>query len=160
MDKSEDKSDDMEESMLGKKQTEYVNAKVNSIIGTDMVLDGNITAKESIRIEGAVKGDVSSEGTLIISPTGKITGNIKGSNIMVGGTIEGDMTSEGRIEVAASGRVIGNIRTKSLVIDENAVFQGQCTMNTQNSSIAVTEPVKAQKEEIKETAGRMKENDK
>lgn len=129
--------------MLGKKTTEYVNAKVNSIIGADMVLDGNITAKESIRIEGTIKGDVSSEGTLVISPAGKITGNIKGSNIMVGGTIEGDMTSDGRIEVAASGKIIGNIRTKSLIIDENAVFQGQCTMNTQNSSIPVAEPVKA-----------------
>lgn len=136
--------------MLGKKQAEYVNAKVNSIIGTDMVLEGNITAQESIRIEGTVKGDVSSEGTLVISPSGKITGNIKGSNIMVGGTIEGDMTSGGRIEVAASGKIIGNIRTKSLIIDENAVFQGQCTMNTQNSVIPVAEPVKAEQSDGKE----------
>lgn len=27
--------------------------------------------------------------------------------------------------------MIGNIRTKSLVVDENAVFQGQCTMNAE-----------------------------
>ena len=115
--------------MLGRKTTEQVNAKIGSIIGADMVVEGNIKATEAIRVEGNVKGDVSSEGTLVISSTGKVIGNIKGNNIMIAGTIEGDLLSGGRTEVASTGRIIGNIRTKSLNVDENAVFQGQCTMN-------------------------------
>ncbi len=115
--------------MLGRKTTEQVNAKIGSIIGADMVVEGNIKATEAIRVEGNVKGDVSSEGTLVISSTGKVIGNIKGNNIMIAGTIEGDLLSGGRTEVASTGRIIGNIRTKSLIVDENAVFQGQCTMN-------------------------------
>ena len=105
--------------MLGRKTTEQVNAKIGSIIGADMVVEGNIKATEAIRVEGNVNGDVSSEGTLVISSTGKVVGNIKGNNIMIAGTIE----------VASTGKIIGNIRTKSLIVDENAVFQGQCTMN-------------------------------
>ena len=116
--------------MLGRKTTEQVNARISSIIGEDMVVDGNITAKEAIRIEGKLNGDVSSEGALVISATGKVEGNVKGSNIMVAGSIEGDLYSSGRIEVASTGKIIGNINTKSLIVDENAVFQGQCTMNT------------------------------
>ncbi|WMC93100.1 bactofilin family protein [Kineothrix sp. MB12-C1] len=117
--------------MLGKKQ-EHLNAKISSIVGADMIMEGNITAKETIRIEGTVKGDVSSEGIVIVSPTGTINGNVKGSSIMVAGTIKGDMNSGGRIEVSATGKIDGNIKTRSLIIDENAVFQGQCTMNTQD----------------------------
>ena len=131
--------------MLGKKSTEHLNAKISSVIGADMVMEGNITAKETIRIEGTVKGDVNSEGILIISSSGKVIGNVKASNIMVGGTIEGDMTSNGRIEVSATGKINGNIRTKSLIIDENAVFQGQCTMNTQEADIVAVKA--AEKEE-------------
>lgn len=116
--------------MLGRKTTEQVNAKIGSIIGADMIVEGNIKATEAIRVEGNVKGDVSSEGTLVISSTGKVIGNIKGNNIMIAGTIEGDLFSGGRTEVASTGRIIGNIRTKSLIVDENAVFQGQCIMNT------------------------------
>lgn len=127
--------------MLGKKSNEHVNAKISSIIGVDMVLEGSISAKEAIRVEGTIKGDVSSEGTVIVSATGKVIGNVKGSNIMVGGTIEGDMTSGGRIEVAATGKVSGNIRTKSLIIDENAVFQGQCIMNQEGNIPVKTETV-------------------
>ncbi len=122
--------------MLGRKTTEQVNAKIGSIIGADMIVEGNIKATEAIRVEGNVKGDVSSEGTLVISSTGKVIGNIKGNNIMIAGTIEGDLFSGGRTEVASTGRIIGNIRTKSLIVDENAVFQGQCTMNPDGGTAA------------------------
>ena len=134
--------------MLGKKTAEQVNAKISSIIGEDMVMEGKITAKEAVRIEGTMNGDVISEGTLVISITGKVTGNVKGSNIMVAGTIEGDLTSGGRTEVAASGKIYGNISTKSLIVDENAIFQGQCNMNA-----GTAEPALVQRKEIAEMTG-------
>ncbi|MCI6552021.1 MAG: polymer-forming cytoskeletal protein [Lachnospiraceae bacterium] len=136
--------------MLGRKTTEQtMNTKISSIIGEGMAIEGNITAKDAIRIEGFLKGDVASEGTLVVSATGKVQGNMKGSNIMVAGTIEGDLYSEGRIEVAATGRIIGNIRTKSLIIDENAVFEGQCTMNMETASLSMTKDM----QEVSETGG-------
>ena len=117
--------------MLGKKSVEQINAKISSIIGADMVVDGNIRAKEAVRVEGTVNGDVETEGALIISSSGNVKGNVKGSSIVIGGSLEGDLTSSGRTEVASTGKVIGNIRTKSLVVDENGVFQGQCIMNVE-----------------------------
>ena len=138
--------------MLGKKTADQVNAKISSIIGKDVVVEGNITAEDAIRIEGTLKGNVSSAGTMVISATGKVIGNVKGSNIMVAGTIEGDMDSDGRIEVASTGKITGNIRTKSLIIDENAVFQGQCIMNmegvkTDSVPVLETAAEKADKKE-------------
>lgn len=117
--------------MLGKKTAEQINAKISSVIGSDMVVEGNVRAKEAVRVEGKVTGDVESEGALIISAGGSVKGNVKGSSIIIGGSVEGDLTSGGRTEVASTGKVIGNIRTKSLIVDENAVFQGQCIMNAE-----------------------------
>lgn len=117
--------------MLGKKTTDQINAKISSVIGSDMVVEGDIRAKEAVKVEGSVTGNVETEGALIISSTGKVKGNVKGSNIVIGGSLEGDLTSGGRTEVASTGKVIGNIRTKSLIVDENAVFQGQCIMNAE-----------------------------
>ena len=113
-----------------KKQTEQVNAKISSIIGADMIVEGNIRANDTIRVEGSVTGNVETEGALIISATGKVKGNIKGSSIVIGGMLEGDLASTGKTEVISTGKVIGNMHTKSLIVDENAVFQGQCIMNT------------------------------
>ena len=112
--------------MLGSKKTANVNAKIGSIIGADMVVEGMITSKEAVRIDGKVKGDVSSEGALVIGASGKV----KGADIMVAGIVEGDLTSGGRTEVASTGSIRGNIQTRSLIVDENAIFQGQCSMNS------------------------------
>lgn len=117
--------------MLGKKSVEQINAKISSVIGSDMVVEGDLRAKEAVRVEGKVTGDVESDGALIISAGGSVKGNVKGSSIIIGGSVEGDLTSGGRTEVASTGKVIGNIRTKSLIVDENAVFQGQCIMNAE-----------------------------
>lgn len=142
--------------MLGKKTAEQINAKISSIIGSDMVVDGNIRAKEAVRVEGSVTGDVETEGALIISASGKVKGNVKGSSIIIGGSLEGDLTSGGRTEVVSTGKVIGNIRTKSLVVDENAVFQGQCIMNADSISTLVqntpekTEEQKAEEQKVEE----------
>lgn len=144
--------------MLGKKSNKHVNAKISSIIGADMVLEGNISAKDAIRVEGTIKGDVSSEGTIVVSATGKVIGNVKGSHIMVGGAIEGDMTSGGRTEVASTGKVTGNIRTKSLIIDENAVFQGQCIMNQDGNIPVRTEAVQIPEKEPEAAADIKKED--
>lgn len=133
--------------MLGKKSVEQINAKISSIIGADMVVDGNIRAKEAVRVEGTVNGDVDTEGALIISSSGKVKGNVKGSSIIIGGSLEGDLTSGGRTEVASTGKVIGNIRTKSLVVDENGVFQGQCIMNVEGLANLPEHPVKTSETE-------------
>lgn len=131
-----------------KKSTVQTNAKLNSIIGADMVVEGDIRAKEAIRVEGCVTGNVETEGALIISTTGSVKGNIKGSSIVVGGVLEGDLLSGGKTEVISTGKVIGNIRTKSLVVDENAVIQGQCNMHKEESA-AILQPQEAAKAEDK-----------
>ena len=90
--------------MLGSKnkKTANVNARIGSIIGADMVVEGTITSNEAVRIDGKVKGDVSSEGALVIGESGMVVGNIKGADIMVAGTVEGDLVSGGRTEVSST----------------------------------------------------------
>lgn len=148
--------------MLGKKSVEQINAKISSVIGSDMVVEGNIRAKEAVRVEGKVTGDVESDGALIVSAGGAVKGNVKGSSIIIGGSVEGDLTSGGRTEVASTGKVIGNIRTKSLIVDENAVFQGQCIMNAEGlaplPAASATESEQSDKKEEEKSEGDSKDN--
>lgn len=120
---------------MRKRAAEQTNVKINSIIGADMVVEGNIKAKETIRVEGCVTGNVETEGTLSISATGKVKGNLKGSGIVIGGVLEGDLVCGGKTEVISTGKVYGNIHTKSLIVDENAVFQGRCVMNEEEVAL-------------------------
>lgn len=137
-----------------KKQTEQAAAKISSIIGADMVVEGNIRAKDTIRVEGNVTGNVETEGSLILSATGKIKGNLRGNNIVIGGVLEGDLVCGGKTEVISTGKVLGNMHTKSLIVDENAVFQGQCVMN-EEEVMRLMKP-----EEVKQIEDKSKDKDK
>ena len=44
------------------KRAEKEMAKINTVIGVGTVVDGNLTTKETTRIDGQVNGDVFSNG--------------------------------------------------------------------------------------------------
>lgn len=124
---------------MGKRTDEYVASRVNSVIGKGTEFEGTIHTKETFRVEGVVKGNIISEGTLIIGNGGLVDGKIEAVNIMVGGEAHGELYASNRVEANASGRIFGNIHTKSLIVDENAIFQGTCEMQGRDGSQDKTE---------------------
>ncbi|MEG1848778.1 MAG: polymer-forming cytoskeletal protein [Lachnospiraceae bacterium] len=125
--------------MLGKKTNDFTTEKFSSIIGVDAIIKGTFVTKDTTRIDGTILGNVEAKGTIIVGPKGKVEGNIQASNALIAGEVRGDMDVTERIEASASGRIIGDIQAKSLIVDENATFQGKCTMNIKNSGVVQEE---------------------
>ena len=111
-----------------KKNTDPTKAPITCIVGSNTEINGNITAKEPIRIEGIVNGDVSSSSTVIIGSSCVIAGNVSAACVSTGGKIKGDITVSDKLELLATAAVKGNITAHTLVIDENAIFEGNCHM--------------------------------
>ena len=72
---------------MGKRTDDYVASKVNSVIGKGTEFEGTIRTKETVRIEGTVKGEIYSEGTLIVGNGGLVDGKIDAANILIGGEV-------------------------------------------------------------------------
>ena len=121
--------------MLAKKSVtlEQSNMKVNTIIGTGAVFSGNVTVKDTIRIDGEVEGDVKTDAILIVGSSGKIKGNVEAETVFTGGCIYGNLTVQNKVEASSTAKIYGDIKTKVIVIDENAVFQGKCDMGQQKA---------------------------
>lgn len=132
--------------MSRRAKNELHSQKINSIIGPDTLFEGNFTTKETTRIEGVIRGNIKAEGTLVIGSSGKVYGNVEAEHVIVGGLVEGDLVVNGKIEIIATGTIQGDITTKILVIDENAIFQGTCTMK----SMVETAPKTQETQEIEE----------
>ena len=50
-------------------------------------------------------------------------------NVYVAGEVTGNISApQGKVEISDTGKVIGDVACKGIIIDENAVFQGQCDM--------------------------------
>ena len=126
-----------------------------TIIGPGAVIEGPLTTKDSTRIDGINKGNVTISGALIIGQDGKITGTVSALNVYVAGEVTGNITApQGKIEISDTGKVYGDISCKGIIIDETAVFQGKCEMTGQDKSSAsiAKERAVADKESKEETA--------
>jgi len=102
-----------------------------TVLGQGASLEGNIVSAGSLRIDGRVKGHISADGDVVISPQSQVDADIKAENATVAGKFKGNIVVKGRAELSKGGRVDGNITCKSLVVQEGAIFQGQSVMDQQ-----------------------------
>ena len=111
---------------------------ITSFIAAGAIVDGPFSAKESTRIDGTINGNVSVNGSLIVGPEAKIVGAVSATNLFLAGEIQGNVSAgTGKVEISDTGKLIGDLTAKTLVIDENAIFQGQCNMTADKTSDAV-----------------------
>ena len=126
--------------MFGSKKDNSVDPaleQVGTIIGPGAILDGPLTTKDSTRIDGTVNGNVTISGALIVGQEGKITGTVSAMNAYVAGEITGNVSApQVKVEISDTGKVIGDVTCKGIIIDENAVFHGNCEMTSIDKSSA------------------------
>ncbi|MBC8277798.1 MAG: polymer-forming cytoskeletal protein [FCB group bacterium] len=99
-----------------------------TIIGHDGLLEGNLTVKHSIRIDGTLKGDLKTTETVTIGKDGNVDGNISAKHLIVGGKIKGFITVNGKTTLESTSTLEGELKTGKLVIEEGAALNGSTTM--------------------------------
>jgi cytoskeletal protein CcmA (bactofilin family) len=126
--------------------------QVGTIIGPGAVIDGPLTTKDSTRIDGTVKGNVTISGALIVGQEARIDGTVSAMNVYVAGVINGNISSpQGKVEISDTGKVFGDVTCKGIIIDENAVFQGKCEMTNLDKNSATIAKERATAEKSEET---------
>ncbi len=126
--------------------------QVGTIIGPGAVIDGPLTTKDSTRIDGTVKGNVTISGALIVGQEARIDGTVSAMNVYVAGVINGNISSpQGKVEISDTGKVLGDVTCKGIIIDENAVFQGKCEMTNLDKNSAAIAKERAAAEKSEET---------
>lgn len=110
--------------MFGKAKT---SKRLETIIGEGTEVNGALNVKGTLRVDGAVDGDIRAD-SLIVGESGRIRGNVKGRGVVVGGEVEGNIDAEEIVELKPKARVTGEIRSGKLSVSEGAVFDGQCRM--------------------------------
>lgn len=89
---------------------------------------GDIKVEHDLRVEGYLKGTVEVGGMLVLGPTGKIEGTVNARSATIAGQIHGNLKGQDKIVLEAKSTLIGDLQTRELVINEGALFQGNCSM--------------------------------
>jgi len=112
---------------MKKKDNLFVNGD-GTVIAKGTVVDGNVKTTAATRVDGQVNGDIVSEGIVIVGECGVVNGAITAAEVRIAGKVTGNVSVSGKIDIMAKGYLLGDIKTSSLNIDEDALFQGKCTM--------------------------------
>jgi cytoskeletal protein CcmA (bactofilin family) len=97
-------------------------------------LNGELTFKDMLRVNGHVAGKISScNGTLIVDASARVEAEIDVAVCVISGIVVGEVIGHERVEVGSGAEVNGNISTPTLSIKPGAVFHGDCRMLREES---------------------------
>ncbi len=103
--------------------------RLSGFVGCGTVLTGETSFDSMLRIDGHIKGQVTSEdGALIIGATGQVDADITVASAVVNGAVNGDIVTTEKLTLGRSARVVGNIQAPRLIIEDGAILEGGCTM--------------------------------
>jgi cytoskeletal protein CcmA (bactofilin family) len=101
---------------------------LNTVIGKGSVIEGTIEVEGEIRIDGRVKGKVSSTEALTIGNGGVAEADLNTKIAVIGGNVTGNVFASEKIELQSKAVVEGEITTKNLMVEEGSIFHGKCNM--------------------------------
>ena len=101
---------------------------LNGFLDRGSSFSGELEFEDTMRIDGRFNGKIQSKNELIVGESANIDGEIHVGRIAVSGTVKGKIKADQRIEIHRTGRVFCDIETPTLLIEEGALFQGQCAM--------------------------------
>jgi cytoskeletal protein CcmA (bactofilin family) len=95
------------------KQKQIKNAKIDTLIGVNTRINGDVEFAGGLHVDGHINGNVKAQpeaGTFVsVSEQGCIEGSVIALNVLLNGTVKGDIEAGDRVELGSKARVLGNV---------------------------------------------------
>jgi cytoskeletal protein CcmA (bactofilin family) len=112
----------------GIEKTPAARSGAHTVIGTSIVIDGEISGGEDLVILGTVKGRIALKESLYVESSGVIEADIDTANVEVSGQVTGNIAASEKVELKADCKVVGDIRSPRILIADGAAFKGSVDM--------------------------------
>jgi cytoskeletal protein CcmA (bactofilin family) len=101
----------------------------NTIIGSSIVVDGEITGEEPLTIQGTVKGKIAVAQNLTVEQGATVEANVEAQALTVSGRLTGNVLARERVELRSDARMVGDVKSPRIVIADGATFKGNVDMD-------------------------------
>ena len=109
---------------FGKKKKKPSMVSSASIITPGTSIKGEIRCEGNILLNGEFEGSIISQGEVVVGKSGRVSGEIQASKLLVSGEFRGNYTGE-VIDIMPYGKVYGDVKVNNIIIEPNAVFEGE-----------------------------------
>lgn len=103
-------------------------AKLRTALGPGTVIQGKLSFDAPVRIDGKLSGEIFATKDLIVGKTGDINADIHTAFLVVLGKVKGKIKASDGIELLNGAVLEADISTPKLIMEEGAVFRGNCQM--------------------------------
>ena len=125
---------------------------IDTLIGSGSVLQGDLEFTGGLRVDGHIRGHVSAQdsnnGTLVLSESGIVEGDINVPHVVVNGTVKGNISSKGHVELQANAKVEGDIHYKAVEMELGAVLNGSLVSDASTPVFESAKPAAADKKKL------------
>lgn len=117
-----------------KNKTPYTDllGKTNRIVEATHI-KGDIFSPADFRLDGELIGNFTSNGKLVIGPSGKVIGDIVCKNADIEGVYNGKISVHELLNIKATASVEGEVCVGKLAIEPGAHFTATCIMQTKEN---------------------------
>lgn len=108
--------------------------ELNGFLDRGSSFKGELEFEDTMRIDGRFNGRIVSKNELIVGESAHIEGDVHVGRIAISGTVVGKITADQRVEIHRNGKVYSDIETPALIIEDGAIFQGNCVMSDKRTA--------------------------
>lgn len=128
------------DNLTGGKKLNILQGGVDSVIGENTKFQGELVSGGSVNINGEFEGKIQAEGEIIVSPGGKVVGEVHGGSVVVSGKVNGNISARDTLEVSKSGRVHGDLIGGKIIIEEGSTYHGKVKVESGSAGEQSTTP--------------------
>ncbi len=103
----------------------------NTVIGSSIVIDGEIAGEEPIIVQGTVKGRIAVSESVFVESAATIEADVEADTVEVAGVLTGNVTAGARVELKADSKMVGDIKSPRILIADGALFKGNIDMDVE-----------------------------
>ena len=92
--------------------------------------EGKLEFKDKMRMDGNFKGEIVSNGQLVVGKSANVSGDIEIGELIVYGKISGIIKKCEFLQIEEGGQLFADINVKKLEIKPGAIYEGNCKMLT------------------------------
>jgi len=125
-----------------KKQSDKPCNTIDTLIGVNTEIKGDINFNGGLRVDGRVVGDIIGDGdkssTLVLSEHAVVKGNVKVPHLVINGRIEGNVSGAEGVELQAQAEIIGDVHYRMIEMALGASVNGNLVREGAEAKGSVT----------------------
>lgn len=125
-----------------KKQTEKPCNTIDTLIGANTEIQGDVNFTGGLRVDGRVVGNIIGDGdkssTLVLSEHAVVKGNVNVPHLVVNGRIEGSVTGADSVELQTQAEIIGDVHYRMIEMALGASINGNLVREAGEAKGSVT----------------------